>query len=109
VLPAPGETRSMPWLLRALAERLGLDDFFPWRDDVELVDAMIDVPATRHATVVALTAEGGMRAMDVSHVGHPDLTFPTPSGKLELFSELPSRAACRDFRSTRRQPTQPIR
>jgi anaerobic selenocysteine-containing dehydrogenase len=23
----------------------------------------------------------------VSHVGHPDLTFPTPSGKLELFSE----------------------
>ncbi len=88
VLPAPGETRSMPWLLRALAERLGLDDFFPWRDDVELVDAMIDVPATRHATVAALTAEGGMRAMDVSHVGHPDLTFPTPSGKLELFSEL---------------------
>ena len=88
VLPAPGETRSMPWLLRALAERLGLDDFFPWRDDVELVDAMIDVPATRHATVAALTAEGGIRAMDVSHVGHPDLTFPTPSGKLELFSEL---------------------
>jgi anaerobic selenocysteine-containing dehydrogenase len=88
VLPAPGETRSMPWLLRALADRLGLDDFFPWRDDVELVDAMIDVPATRHATVAALTAEGGMRAMDVSHVGHPDLTFPTPSGKLELFSEL---------------------
>jgi len=88
VLPAPGETRSMPWLLRALAERLGLDDFFPWRDDAELVDAMIDVPATRHVTVAALTAEGGMRAMDVSHVGHPDLTFPTPSGKLELFSEL---------------------
>src|SRR5438445_13890982 len=35
VLPAPGETRSMPWLLRALAERLGLDDFFPWRDRSE--------------------------------------------------------------------------
>src|SRR5260370_1148991 len=29
-----------------------------------------------------------MRAMDVWHVGHQDLTFPTPSGKLELFSEL---------------------
>src|SRR3989441_375525 len=87
-LPAPGETRSMPWVLRALAERLGLDDFFPWKDDAELVDAMIDVPATRHATVAALAAEGGMRAMNVSHVGHPDLTFPTPSGKLELFSDL---------------------
>src|SRR5256712_1824651 len=87
VLDAAGETRSVPWVLRALAERLGLDDFFPWKDDASLIDAMIDVPATAHATVASLAAEGGMRAMDVSHVGHPDLTFPTPSGKLELFSE----------------------
>jgi len=87
ILPAPGETRSMPWVLRALAERLGLDDFFPWADEVGLIDAMLDVPATGHATVNALAADGGMRGMDVSHVGHPDLTFPTPSGKLELFSE----------------------
>jgi anaerobic selenocysteine-containing dehydrogenase len=87
VLEPPGETRSVPWVLRALAERLGLQDFFPWKDDTALVDAMLDVPATRHATVASLVAEGGMRAMDVSHVGHPDLAFPTPSGKLELFSE----------------------
>jgi anaerobic selenocysteine-containing dehydrogenase len=87
VLEPPGETRSVPWVLRALAERLGLEDFFPWRDDTGLIDTMLDVPATRHATVASLAAEGGMRAMDVSHVGHPDLTFPTPSGKLELVSE----------------------
>jgi anaerobic selenocysteine-containing dehydrogenase len=87
VLPPAGETRSVPWVLRALAERLGLDDFFPWTDDAGLIDAMLDVPATGHVTVDALAAEGGMRAMNVSHVGHPDLTFPTPSGKLELFSE----------------------
>src|SRR5207244_4132792 len=78
-LPAPGETRSMPWVLRALAERLGLDDFFPWKDDAELVDAMIDVPATRHATVAALAAEGGLRALNVSHVRHPCLAFPAPT------------------------------
>jgi anaerobic selenocysteine-containing dehydrogenase len=87
VLEPPGETRSVPWVLRALADRLGLEDFFPWRDDAGLLDAMLDVPATRHATVDALAAEGGMRAMEVSHVGHPDLTFATPSGTLELFSE----------------------
>jgi len=87
VLEAAGETRPVPWVLRALAERLGLDDFFPWNGDRALVDAMLDVPATGHATVAAIAAEGGMRAMKVSHVGHPDLTFPTPSGKLELFSE----------------------
>ena len=27
-----------------------------------------------------------MRALRVSHVGHPDLAFPTPSGKVELYS-----------------------
>src|SRR5262249_20521507 len=86
-LEAPGETRSGPWVLRGLAQRLGLEDFFPWKDEAGLIDAMLDVPATRHVTVAALAAEGGMRAMNVSHVGHPDLTFPTPSGKLELFSE----------------------
>ncbi len=87
-LPPAGETRAVPWVLRALAERLGLDDFFPWKNEAGLIDAMLDAPATGHATVAALEAEGGMRAMRVSHVGHPDLMFPTPSGKLELYSEL---------------------
>jgi anaerobic selenocysteine-containing dehydrogenase len=86
LVPA-GETRDVPWVLRALADRLGLEDFFPWPDTAGLIDAMLDAPATDHATVASLAAEGGLRAMNVSHVGHPDLTFPTPSGKLELFSE----------------------
>ncbi|HEV8472281.1 MAG TPA: molybdopterin-dependent oxidoreductase [Methylomirabilota bacterium] len=87
ILEPAGETRAVPSVLRALAERLGLDDFFPWRDEAGLLDAILDAPATGHATVASLRAEDGMRAMHVSHVGHPDLTFPTPSGKLELYSE----------------------
>ncbi|HEX6022107.1 MAG TPA: molybdopterin dinucleotide binding domain-containing protein, partial [Solirubrobacter sp.] len=87
VLEPPGETRPVPWVLRQLAARLGLDDFFPWRDTEGLLDALLDAPASRHATTAQLRAEGGMRALDVSHVAHPDLAFPTPSGKLELYSE----------------------
>ena len=87
ILEAAGETRPVPWILRELASRLGLDDFFPWRDTEGVLDALLDAPASRHATVAALAAEGGMRALDVSHVAHPDLTFPTPSGKLEFYSE----------------------
>jgi anaerobic selenocysteine-containing dehydrogenase len=87
ILDAPGETRAVPWILRQLAARLGLDDFFPWRDTEGLLDALLDAPASGHATVDALRAEGGMRALAVSHVAHPDLRFPTPSGKLELYSE----------------------
>ncbi len=87
ILEAPGETRDLPWVLRELASRLGLEDFFPWADTAGLLDTLLDAPASRHATVAALRAEGGVRALDVSHVAHPDLKFATPSGKLELYSE----------------------
>lgn len=88
ILEPAGEARSAVDVVRALAARLGLSpDFFPWRDAEGLVDAVIDHPSTRHASVAALRAEGGLRALDVSHVAHPDLRFPTPSGKVELWSE----------------------
>src|SRR6266850_8088893 len=61
VLEAPGETRSMTWVLRELARRLGIDDFYPWPDAAGALDAILDHPATGHATVAALAAEGGIR------------------------------------------------
>jgi anaerobic selenocysteine-containing dehydrogenase len=85
-LPPAGETRTGAFILRELARRLEVADFYPWADDAGPIDAILDHPATGHATVAALRAEGGMRALRVSHVGHPDLAFPTPSGKVELYS-----------------------
>jgi anaerobic selenocysteine-containing dehydrogenase len=85
-LPPPGETRTGAWVLRELARRLDIADFYPWADAAGPLDAILDHPATGHATVAALRAEGGMRALRVSHVGHPDRVFPTPSGKVELYS-----------------------
>lgn len=88
VLDPPGEARSAVDVLRDLARRLDLaPGFFPWKDTEGLVDALLDHPATGRATVAALRAEGGIRALNVSHVAHPDLRFPTPSGKVELRSE----------------------
>jgi anaerobic selenocysteine-containing dehydrogenase len=88
VLEPPGETRPAAWIMRELARRLGFGaEFYPWTTDEGPLDAILDHPATGHATVAALRAEGGIRALDVSHVAHPDLAFPTPSGKVELYSE----------------------
>jgi anaerobic selenocysteine-containing dehydrogenase len=86
ILEPPGECRSALWVLRELARRLGLDDFFPWEDEEGLLDTILDHPATGHATVAELRAEGGIRALRVSPVAHPDRKFPTPSGKLEFYS-----------------------
>jgi anaerobic selenocysteine-containing dehydrogenase len=87
VIEGPGSTRPIAWVLRELAGRLGLDDFYPWQADSGPLDAILDHPATGHASVATLTAEAGMRALRVSSVAHPDLKFPTPSGKIELYSE----------------------
>ena len=86
VLEPPGETRPAVWILRELARRLGVDDFYPWATDEGPLDAILDHPATGHATVAALRAEGGMRALRISHVGHPTHAYATPSGKVELYS-----------------------
>ena len=52
-----------------------------------VLDALLDHPSTGHATVDALRAEGGMRALKISHVAYPDRAFDTPSGKVEFVSE----------------------
>ena len=87
VLDPPGEAKPVVWVLRELARRLDVVDFFPWGDESGPLDAILDHPATGHATVAALESEGGIRALRISHVAHPDLKFPTPSGKVELVSE----------------------
>jgi len=85
-LPAPGETRTAAWVLQELAARLGVADFYPWADPSGPLDALIHHPSTGHATVAALRAEGGIRPLRISHIAHPDLVFPTPSGKVEFES-----------------------
>jgi len=86
VLDAPGEVRSATWILRELARRLDVDSFFPWADEAGPLDALLDHPSTGHATVAALAAEGGMRALNISPVAYPDGVFDTPSGKVEFLS-----------------------
>ena len=87
VLEPSGEARSATWVMRELARRLGLTEFYPWTSDEGPLDAILDHPATGYATVGALRAEGGMRALRISHVAYPDHRFDTPSGKVEFYSE----------------------
>ena len=87
VLDAPGEAWPASFVLRELARRLGVDDFFPWQTDAGPLDAILDHPSTGHATVADLVMEGGMRALQVSHVPYQAGAFDTPSGKIELHSE----------------------
>ncbi len=86
-LPAPGETRSMADFLKDLAQRLNIRNFYPWESKHGHIDATLDHPATGHATVESLRANGGIGELNISHVAHPDHRYATPSGKLEFYSE----------------------
>jgi anaerobic selenocysteine-containing dehydrogenase len=86
-LEPPGDTRSLTEVLRALADRLGVAEFFPWKTEEEMIDAILAHPSTGYATVADLRAEGGIRAMNISHVAYPDHRYHTPSGRVEFYSE----------------------
>jgi anaerobic selenocysteine-containing dehydrogenase len=83
-----GEARPIWWFLDRLAIRLGVTDFFPWRSVDELLDVMIDHDATGHARTADMRGGRPYLPLAVSHVGHPDRRFPTPSGRVEFVSEI---------------------
>lgn len=86
-LEPAGETRPLHRVLGDLAARLGLDGFHPWAGEADIIDAILDHPATGRATVRSLRAAGGMAALNVSHVAYPTFRFDTPSGRIELESK----------------------
>ncbi|ETX00109.1 MAG: hypothetical protein ETSY1_12505, partial [Candidatus Entotheonella factor] len=86
VLPPQGESRSNEEVIRALAERLGLQDPVFHRSVREHIAGLIDVD---HGPIAGLSLEalldGHPRRLDVPVMGHAfDQQFPTPSGKLQL-------------------------
>ena len=81
------QTKPLYALYTGLAERLGIADVYPWKDQSGAMNAVLDHPATGHTTVDQLRANDGRVDLKISHVAYPTLDFDTPSGKLEFWSE----------------------
>lgn len=92
ILEPAGEARPVQDVLKGLAERLGIEGFYPWASQEDLLDAVLDHPATGHATVAGLRANDGKGALDISHVAYPTRKFDTPSGKIEFYSRRAAEA-----------------
>jgi anaerobic selenocysteine-containing dehydrogenase len=87
LLSPEGECRSTYQVLKDLAQHLKIACFHPWDSIEAMFDAVINQPFTGQASIASLRAGEGRAALRVSHIGHADLHFDTPSGKLELYSE----------------------
>ena len=92
ILSAPEHVLTLSQILQTLAKRFGLNDFYPWENDEGYINAILDHDATQHATVASLRENDGRQEMAISHVAYPDLKFPTPSGKIEFYSEQAKEA-----------------
>jgi thiosulfate reductase/polysulfide reductase chain A len=81
------DTKPGWWIAKELGTRLGLAEFFPWKDAVEYLDTRL---GSIGLTLEDVRAQGGV----VIQKGKPYLTdfegekspFGTPSGKVELHS-----------------------
>jgi thiosulfate reductase/polysulfide reductase chain A len=74
------------WIAKELGHRIGLDDYFPWKDSVEYAKYRVkgggfDCDELMAKGVVSRKAE----ALYIEDGIEP--TFGTPSGKIELYSE----------------------
>ncbi len=87
VLEPAGDARPLQEILKGLADRLAVDDFYPWESQEALLDSVLDHPATGHVTVASLRGNDGRAALEISHTAYPTHAFDTPSGKIEFHSE----------------------
>lgn len=95
-LEPEGESRTLSSILRQLAERLKITNFFPWQDDEDFVNALLASQRTESGdalTVDALRQRGGYwQKSNLSHIAYPQRSFHTPSGKVEFWSERARQA-----------------
>ncbi|GAB4262595.1 molybdopterin-containing oxidoreductase family protein [Deferrisoma sp.] len=84
-----GESRSEWWVFTELARRLGLGEYFPWATEEEFVAFELEPTGLSFDYLLHEKPEGdfyGKKRYEMP----PNL--PTPSGKIELYSEAMARA-----------------
>jgi thiosulfate reductase/polysulfide reductase chain A len=81
VIEPQGEAKSALWVYKELGTRLGLSDFFQYKDDEDYINQQL---APLGFTLSALRLHGSQQ---VASSGESDIyQWSTPSGKIELYS-----------------------
>jgi thiosulfate reductase/polysulfide reductase chain A len=85
VIEPQGEAKSALWVYKQLGERLGLGDFFQYKDEEDYLRQQL---APLGVSLEDVKAKGYAQAPETPHVnegGEP--SWNTPSGKIELYSD----------------------
>lgn len=85
VIETQGEAKSALWVYKQLGERLGLGDFFQYKDEEDYLRQQL---APTGFSLEEIKAKGFIELKETPHAGETsELTWNTPSGKIELYSE----------------------
>ncbi len=90
----PGEVKTETEIWRLLSERFGFDTrYFPRSDDEtrQVLQQMLPADKPGSDSLFSLLASRPVDPTDAGDVAFADLTFPTPSGKIEFASEEAAR------------------
>jgi thiosulfate reductase / polysulfide reductase chain A len=79
------DTKPGWWIAKELGSRLGLAAYFPWKDGEDFVRQVVTRSGLDYAR---LKKEGVLKKAPAAiYDDSPELTFKTPSGKIELYSQ----------------------
>jgi thiosulfate reductase/polysulfide reductase chain A len=85
VIEPQGEAKSAIWIYKQLGERLGLGDYFQYTDEEDYLRQEL---APLGVSLEEIKAKGYIEAEETPHEGEEnELTWNTPSGKIELYSD----------------------
>jgi thiosulfate reductase/polysulfide reductase chain A len=85
VVEPPGDQKPGWWIARELARKMGLERFFPWQDAREYLATRLESAGLTLAELEQRGVVVGAHRPITVEEGHP-LEFPTPSGKVEFWS-----------------------
>jgi thiosulfate reductase/polysulfide reductase chain A len=83
VIEPQGDTHSALWIYKQLGERLGLGDYFQYEDEEDYIRQQLKPLGVSLEEV----KEKGYAEMPEDDEQSTEITFNTPSGKIEVYSE----------------------
>jgi len=85
VIEPQGEGKSALWIYKQLGERLGLGDYFQYKDEEDYIRQQL---APLGVSLEDVKAKGYVEVAESAHAGEgSELNWNTPSGKIELYSD----------------------
>ncbi len=81
-------SKPASWMVQKLAAKLGLSDFFPYENFEEVLDKQLKAMGSSLKEMQQIGVKRFTREEDDLYIkAGEDYQFPTPSGKIELYSE----------------------